>query len=63
MSMLKPIQVKCLFIYVLEKVQDVLVSTKMSHLKKTTVTVKLDYICLKLILIGYLLILNPINFT
>lgn len=49
MSTLKPIQVKYLFVYILKKVQDVLVSTKESHLKKkkkNTVTVKLDYICL-----------------
>lgn len=33
-SMPKPVQVKCLFAYVLENVQDVLVSTKKSHPKK-----------------------------
>lgn len=34
MSKPKPVQVKCLFAYVLEKVQDVSVSTRKSHLKK-----------------------------
>lgn len=33
-SMPKALQVKCLFVYVLEKVQGGLVSTKKSHLEK-----------------------------
>ena len=61
-SMPKALQVKCLFVYVLEKAQHKLVSFKISP-RKTMVRAKWDCICkniFKLILIGCVLILNPI---